>query len=169
MDRGPGGIRPPGPGRVIHPPSPGYPLSGCFPAEPDSVSPGGLQYSRRRESKVAAMKSVVPRIKVEAFNFPHHPRNNAMKSFVQRHAQIVTGVLSGFDRLVLHGVPRLFAYTQGLLKYLCHRRIRLKDFGPPCPGRRRRPACCRWAAGRRCAGRRGPQPPTPPGPADRIP
>jgi hypothetical protein len=75
------------------------------------------------------MKSVVPRIKVEAFNFPHHPRNNAMKSFVQRHASIVTGVLSGFDRLVLHGVPRLFAYTSGLLKYLCHRRIRLKDFG----------------------------------------
>ena len=53
-----------------------------------------------------------------------------MKSFVQRHAQIVTGVLSGFDRLVLHGVPRLFAYTTGLLKYLCHRGIRLKDFGP---------------------------------------
>ena len=27
--------------RVILPPWPGYPLSGCFPAEPDSVSPGG--------------------------------------------------------------------------------------------------------------------------------
>lgn len=52
-----------------------------------------------------------------------------MKSFVQRHARIVTGVLSGFDRLVLHGVPRLFAYTSGLLKYLCHRRIGLKEFG----------------------------------------
>jgi hypothetical protein len=52
-----------------------------------------------------------------------------MKLFVQRHAQIVTGVLSGFDRLVLHGTLRLFAYTSGLLKYLCHRRIKLKDFG----------------------------------------
>jgi len=52
-----------------------------------------------------------------------------MKLFVQRHTQIVTGVLSGFDRLVLHGTLRLFAYTTGLLKYLCHRRIKLKDFG----------------------------------------
>jgi hypothetical protein len=52
-----------------------------------------------------------------------------MKSFVQRHAQIVTGVLSGFDRLVLRGSLRLFAYTSGLLKYLCHHHIKLKDFG----------------------------------------
>ena len=52
-----------------------------------------------------------------------------MKLFVQRHARIVTGVLSGFDRLVLHGTLRLFAYTSGLLKYLCHHRIKLKDFG----------------------------------------
>jgi hypothetical protein len=28
--------------RVIHPPWPGYPLSGCSPAEPDSVSPGAV-------------------------------------------------------------------------------------------------------------------------------
>jgi hypothetical protein len=52
-----------------------------------------------------------------------------MKLFVQRHAQIVTGVLSGFDRVVLRGTVRLFAYTSGLLKYLCHHRVKLKDFG----------------------------------------
>jgi hypothetical protein len=52
-----------------------------------------------------------------------------MKLFVQRCAGRVTGVLSGFDRLVLHGSLRLLAYTEGLLKYLCHHRILLKDFG----------------------------------------
>ena len=52
-----------------------------------------------------------------------------MKLFLQRHAPIVTGVLSGFDRVVLRGTVRLFAYTSGLLKYLCHHRVKLKDFG----------------------------------------
>jgi hypothetical protein len=52
-----------------------------------------------------------------------------MKLFLQRHAAVVTGVLSGFDRLVLHGSLRLLAYTGGLLKYLCNRRIPLKEFG----------------------------------------
>ena len=52
-----------------------------------------------------------------------------MKLFLQRHAEVVTGVLSGFDRLVLRGSLRLFVYTKGLLKYLCHRGIKLKDFG----------------------------------------
>jgi hypothetical protein len=52
-----------------------------------------------------------------------------MKLFVQRCADRVTGVLSGFDRVVLHGSLRLLAYTEGLLKYLCHHHILLKDFG----------------------------------------
>ena len=52
-----------------------------------------------------------------------------MKLFLQHCASRVTGVLSGFDRLVLHGSLRLFSYPQGLLKYLCHHRILLKDFG----------------------------------------
>lgn len=52
-----------------------------------------------------------------------------MKMFLQRCAGRVTGVLSGFDRLVLHGSLRLLSYTEGLLKYLCHHRILLKDFG----------------------------------------
>jgi len=56
-------------------------------------------------------------------------RNNAMELFLQRYAACVTGVLSGFDRLVLHGSLRLLVYTQGLLQYLCHHRVRLKDFG----------------------------------------
>lgn len=52
-----------------------------------------------------------------------------MKSFIQRHSAVVTGVLSGFDRLLLRGTPRLLSYTKGLLQYLCHHRIKLKDFG----------------------------------------
>jgi hypothetical protein len=34
-----------GPGRAIGAPEPGYPLSGCVPAEPDSVSPGSSSVS----------------------------------------------------------------------------------------------------------------------------
>jgi hypothetical protein len=52
-----------------------------------------------------------------------------MKLFLQCCGDRVTGVLSDFDRLLLHGSLRLFAYTEGLLKYLCHQRILLKDFG----------------------------------------
>jgi hypothetical protein len=51
-----------------------------------------------------------------------------MNLFLQRHAAIVTGVLSGFDRLLLRGSLRLLSYTGGLLKYLCHHRIKLQDF-----------------------------------------
>lgn len=52
-----------------------------------------------------------------------------MNAFVHKHADKVTGVLSGFDRLVLRGVLRSVVYTAGMLKYLCHHRILLKDFG----------------------------------------
>lgn len=52
-----------------------------------------------------------------------------MNAFVQQHAAKVIGVLSGFDRLVLRGVLRSISYTKGMLAYLCHQRIRLKDFG----------------------------------------
>lgn len=52
-----------------------------------------------------------------------------MNPFLQSFGKRVTGVLSGFDRLVLHGSFRLLSYTEGLLKYLCHHRILLKDFG----------------------------------------
>ena len=36
-----------------------------------------------------------------------------MKLFLQHCADRVTGVLSGFDRLMLHGSLRLFAYQAG--------------------------------------------------------
>jgi hypothetical protein len=42
---------PSGPDRAIHPSWPGYPLSGCFPALPDSVSPGDGQYTTSGKSE----------------------------------------------------------------------------------------------------------------------
>jgi hypothetical protein len=44
---------PPQAPRIVLPPWPGYPLSGCFPAEPDSVSPSGdnIYCASRREAQ----------------------------------------------------------------------------------------------------------------------
>ena len=52
-----------------------------------------------------------------------------MNSFVRKFAPVIKGVLSGFDRLVFRGLVRQFSYAEGLLGYLCHHGIRLKDFG----------------------------------------
>lgn len=43
-----------------------------------------------------------------------------MQRFIQQHADQVTGVLSGFDRLRFRGTLRFLAYTQGMFSYLCH-------------------------------------------------
>lgn len=53
----------------------------------------------------------------------------AMKRFVQKHAQDVIGVLSGFDRLVFRGTIRQLAYLDGMKTYLSTRKLLLKDFG----------------------------------------
>lgn len=51
-----------------------------------------------------------------------------MKAFLARHAPKIIGVLSGFDRLVFRGTLRQISYVAGLFKYLCFRRILLKEF-----------------------------------------
>lgn len=51
-----------------------------------------------------------------------------MQRFIQQHADQITGVLSGFDRLRFRGTLRFLAYTQGMFKYLCHIGVLLKDF-----------------------------------------
>lgn len=52
-----------------------------------------------------------------------------MQKFLSRFGHLVTGVISGFDRLVLRGyIPRL-AYPQGLEGFLAFRDICRKDFG----------------------------------------
>lgn len=51
-----------------------------------------------------------------------------MQSFLTKHRSVVSGVLSGFDRLLLRGTLRAVSYANGLLAYLCHHRILLRDF-----------------------------------------
>ena len=52
-----------------------------------------------------------------------------MEHFVAKHAEHVIGTLSGFDRLVLRGTLRMLAHRGGLMTYLSHVHVLLKDFG----------------------------------------
>lgn len=52
-----------------------------------------------------------------------------MNRFIQRFADKISGVLSGFDRLVLRGTLRPIAYARGMNGFLWHKQILLKDFG----------------------------------------
>ena len=48
--------------------------------------------------------------------------------FLSRHEDRITGVLSGFDRLVFRGTLRHISYTDGMGKYLSYQKILLKEF-----------------------------------------
>ena len=52
-----------------------------------------------------------------------------MCPFIQRHQDNVTGVLSGFDRLVLRGTLRTLSYTAGMMNFLYAIGVLLKEFG----------------------------------------
>jgi len=52
----------------------------------------------------------------------------ALKAFVQKHSKVITGILSGFDRLVFRGTLRQLCYVDGMMGYLWHRKILLKNF-----------------------------------------
>ena len=51
-----------------------------------------------------------------------------MKRFIQQHADQVSGVLSGFDRMRFRGTLRWLAYTKGMRGFLNHVGVLLKDF-----------------------------------------
>jgi hypothetical protein len=51
-----------------------------------------------------------------------------MKSFIHRHADKITGVLSGFDRLRLRGTLRWLSSVSGMNSYLWNMGVLLKDF-----------------------------------------
>jgi hypothetical protein len=51
-----------------------------------------------------------------------------MNAFVQKHLSSVTGILSGFDRLVFRGNIKHLAYVDGMMSYLWRSQILLKDF-----------------------------------------
>jgi len=50
--------------------------------------------------------------------------------FIANHSKHITGVLSGFDRLVFRGTLRPISYVEGLNGFLRRNKILLKDFGP---------------------------------------
>jgi hypothetical protein len=52
-----------------------------------------------------------------------------VQQFIAKHQDDITGVLSGFDRLVLRGTLRSIAYADGMKQYLWSNQILLKDFG----------------------------------------
>lgn len=52
-----------------------------------------------------------------------------MKTFIHQHERVITGVISGFDRLVFVGVLRSLAVTVGMMDYLNRVGVRLKEFG----------------------------------------
>ncbi len=51
-----------------------------------------------------------------------------MDAFIQRHAQDVIGVLSGFDRMRFRGTLRSISYAEGLDRFLGAVGVRYKDF-----------------------------------------
>ena len=53
-----------------------------------------------------------------------------MKSFLQRHASVIEGVLSGFDRVRFRGTSRILACVSGMYGFLSRMRVLLKDFPP---------------------------------------
>jgi len=53
-----------------------------------------------------------------------------MKSFVQRHAEKILGVLSGFDRVRFRGSLRLLSSVGGLAAWLQTAGLLVKDFFP---------------------------------------
>ena len=52
-----------------------------------------------------------------------------MQQFIAKHQDQISGVLSGFDRLVFRGALRSIAHAAGMNQYLCGNDILLKNFG----------------------------------------
>src|SRR5712692_11969687 len=54
---------------------------------------------------------------------------NAVLKFIAKHRDQISGVLSGFDRLVFRGTLRSIAHAAGMSQYLWSNQILLKEFG----------------------------------------
>ena len=52
-----------------------------------------------------------------------------MERFLQRHAARISGVLSGFDRVLFRGTLRSLSYLEGMDKFLGSQHVLYKDFG----------------------------------------
>jgi len=64
-----------------------------------------------------------------ASNTPSTENRNAVLKFIANHQDQISGVLSGFDRLVFRGTLRSIAHAQGMNQYLWNNHILLKEFG----------------------------------------
>jgi hypothetical protein len=53
---------------------------------------------------------------------------SAMNKFIERFSSGIAGVLSGFDRLVFRGSLRQLQHGGGMMSYLWHQRVLLKNF-----------------------------------------
>src|SRR5436190_18261006 len=54
---------------------------------------------------------------------------NAVLKFIASHQHQISGVLSGFDRVVFRGTLRSMAYAAGMQQYLSSNDVLLKHFG----------------------------------------
>lgn len=52
-----------------------------------------------------------------------------MNPFIQKYGEKVTGTLSGWDRVVFRGTLRMLCFVDGMMGYLSHAGVLLKDFG----------------------------------------
>jgi len=52
-----------------------------------------------------------------------------MERFLERHQDRITGVVSGFDRILFRGTLRSISYVNGMGKFLSSHGIRFKEFG----------------------------------------
>ena len=74
------------------------------------------------------MKGVTPDGTVMVLNRHPVPRSHAMQSFLARHASKIKGVLNGLDRIRFRGTLRWLANPRGMMNWLWHRQVKLKDF-----------------------------------------
>ena len=52
-----------------------------------------------------------------------------MKQFITKHQESVSGVLSGWDRILFRGTYRILCVASGMMEYLWHAGVLLKEFG----------------------------------------
>jgi hypothetical protein len=55
---------------------------------------------------------------------------NALHEFIAKHQEQISGMLSGFDRLVFRSTLRPIAYAAEMARYLSANQVLLKQFGP---------------------------------------
>src|SRR4030095_5021237 len=92
-------------------------------AEDGRISPIIARRSRNQTEGVPALRTM----RLVRERIPRESRN-AVQKFIADHQQQSSGVLSGFDRLVLRGTLRRIAHAEGMNHYLWANDILLKDF-----------------------------------------